>query len=584
MRFDHHPDLWLRRASRPIVICIIAAGLSLAGCAGPLDDDDAGPLGLPQVLPRVTAVAPPSSTVSPPPVEGPLNLDTCLKLALAQNPGLKAQADEAGRAGAEAALARSQRWPRLDAVSGYTHSLDVQRLVPARYNGENGAFSRDMLSSDLVLSMPLFTGGQITHKIKAGELLQAAAGHRLARSQDELIYNVTSIFYHILSQQRFIESITFSQRAMEEQHQRTKQLIDAQKAAGVDLLRIDVRLANIRQQLIQERNVLAIQRRSLGVMLGLTGQSIQIAGELDAQAFTLGNPSPTAEVLNRRADYLAAMADVEAERHRLEAAQGARWPQVSARASYGGRYGIDADTAGGADDLEDVASIGIFGTLPLFDGGQIASDVLRERFALSASRQRQRDLALRIDLEIETARLNIQSAAQVVQFDRITRGHHADGAADGRKLGAGDLHRGLVGVVQVQTGPEDAALVLTLHDLEGQLEVVADAALGRLHFRGDDRGEVLACRDRLEGDGGIDVVGVEAQISHQCDAARRVSRCPPAPAATRSPRSMPSSTTANPLARPSWTCRTPLAASGPNCPRTFWNPESTRSRMQSGHC
>ncbi|MCK7507875.1 MAG: TolC family protein [Desulfobacterales bacterium] len=39
--------------------------------------------------------------------------------------------------------------------------------------------------------MPIFTGGQITSRIKAAELLQAAAEHRLARTREELIFNVS---------------------------------------------------------------------------------------------------------------------------------------------------------------------------------------------------------------------------------------------------------------------------------------------------------------------------------------------------------------------------------------------------------
>lgn len=143
----------------------------------------------------------------------------------------------------------------------------------------------------------------------------------------------------------------------------------------------------------------------------MSEKSIEIAGELESDSVAPPTRPATASVMHQRQDYLAAGAGVEAERHRLEAAKGARWPQVSARASYGGRYGIDANGPAGTDDLEDVGMVGVFGTIPLFDGGLIDADVLRQRFVLSGQLQRLRELELRIGLELEAAWLNIQSAS-----------------------------------------------------------------------------------------------------------------------------------------------------------------------------
>ena len=404
---------------------VFAFGLVwLVGCASPLDSYSAGPMGLPQRLPEVNAPTAPTDTEEAAwdaagggvdVIEGTLSLERCVELALAQNPGLKSVSDEAGQASAESDLARSTAWPKLDAVAGYTHTLDAQRLVGAHRNGEAGVFANDVISSDLVLSMPIFTGGQITHRIKASEILKAAAEHRLSRTKRELIFNVTSLYYGILAQERLIESDEFSRKAIERQRDRIAELIKVQKAAKVDLLRTEVRLSNIKQQLIAQRNRLEIQRRTLGTLLGIREKSVKVAGDLEAEVVIPTERPSTDESLAQREDYLAAFAAVEAERHQFEAAKGARWPQISAGASYGGRFGLDADGPSGTDDIEDVGTVGVFGTVPIFDGGEIASQVLKERFQLSADRQRLHGLELQIDLEIETAWRNVQSADERVK-------------------------------------------------------------------------------------------------------------------------------------------------------------------------
>src|SRR5690606_9568744 len=63
--------------------------------------------------------------------------------------------------------------------------------------------------------------------------------------------------------------------------------------------------------------------------------------------------------------------------------------------------------------------------------------------------------------------------------------------------------------------PNQAALVIAVDDLEGQLEVLPAAGLGRLQLRLGDDGDVLARGDRVERDGGVHIVRIEViQVRH----------------------------------------------------------------------
>ena len=123
------------------------------------------------------------------------------------------------------------------------HYLDDQRIVMPRYANEPGVYGDGIFSSDMVLRMPIFTGGRIKNEIKSADLLRQSAQHRLARTRQELVFNVSHVFYNILAQAHVIESLAFSKKAMEEHHKRVSDLVNVQKAARVDLLRTDVRLA-----------------------------------------------------------------------------------------------------------------------------------------------------------------------------------------------------------------------------------------------------------------------------------------------------------------------------------------------------
>ncbi|MDZ7582967.1 MAG: TolC family protein [Deltaproteobacteria bacterium] len=142
--------------------------------------------------------------------QGPLNLEQAQEIALANNPEIAATQWDLQAADARTEIARAGRWPALGVESGYQRFLDDQRLIAARYNGEPGIFDRDILRGDLVLKLPLYTGGRLPSEIRAAELLSMSEEKRLGRSREELVFNVSGAFYAILSQYEVIRSLEFA--------------------------------------------------------------------------------------------------------------------------------------------------------------------------------------------------------------------------------------------------------------------------------------------------------------------------------------------------------------------------------------
>jgi outer membrane protein TolC len=358
--------------------------------------------------------APPATQ---PLAQGPLDLDRAIRIALRNNPELHARGAEADQAQAAKDVAAGAQWPRIDAIGGYTHFLDPQRVIPPHFNNEPGAFSRDALGADLVLSLPLYTGGQITNRVRAAEFLRAAAAGRVVRNRDELVFNVTSLYYAVLSQGHIISSLEFSQKTLEQHRDRIQELIENQKAVKVDLLRTQVRLADLEQRLVQERNVLAIQKQVLANQLGISKpghEGLDVVGELPRDVAPATAPVNTSDVLAQRADYQAALAEVRALERNVVVAKGALWPQIYAQAAYGLRYGIDADRPAGVGEGDDVAALGVLVDIPIFEGGQLRAKVRQERAGLMAALDRLHKLELQIDLDVSTAQSNISSSRQRV--------------------------------------------------------------------------------------------------------------------------------------------------------------------------
>ena len=357
----------------------------------------------------------PSATT--PPVQGPITLSEAIGVALANNPDVAAADWDYRAAQARHDYASAVQLPQVSLVGGYAHHLDEQRLLPVRQPGDPSILSRDIVSGDLVLTMPIFTGGRLVNQIKTAELLQEAAGHRLARNREELVFNVSSVFYGILAQRQVVESLEFSVRTLQEHLGRVNALVAVQKAARVDRLRTEVRLADVQQRLVQENNVMAIQHRALASLLGSVDRSEALAVRGDLEVDQKASVPDLETALERawlsRDDYLAAKSALEAQARTVDAARAGYLPIVSLQGSYGGRWAVGSPTGTG-DELDDVGRIGVGLGMLLFDGGQVNAQVREQRANFIAARERLRKLELQVRLEIETALLNIRSSRERV--------------------------------------------------------------------------------------------------------------------------------------------------------------------------
>jgi outer membrane protein len=200
---------------------------------------------------------------------GSLTLERSIEIALANNPEVAATLWDVSVAGAREDQAKAARWPTLTYEGNYLKNLNSRPMFDIRYNGERRIFSKQTSRGDVILKLPLFTGGRIINEIKAAELVRLAEENRLSRTRDELVFNVSSTFYSILSQEKVIDSLKFSLQALQEQRRKMAQMVEVAKAAKVDLMRTEVRVADLEQSLVREENVLDIQKRVLATLLGL---------------------------------------------------------------------------------------------------------------------------------------------------------------------------------------------------------------------------------------------------------------------------------------------------------------------------
>jgi outer membrane protein len=337
---------------------------------------------------------------------GPITLAQAIEISLANNPGLAAARYGVDAAGADRDIAIGARLPKLHLQGGYSFYREPRLITPRRPGDSTSLkFTDELLFGDLVLTVPLFTGGQLKSQVIAAEWISQSKWEQLLYNRAELVFNVSSVFFAMLGQREVINSLIFSQGALEEHVKKTQELLNAQKAAKVDLLRTEVRLADVKQQLLHESNSLEIEGYLLASLLGLSEDTgpLQIAGELTLSEAPTNLGQSIATALANRQDYQSLQSQVLAQQEQVDIARGKRLPEVWLRGSYGDNWATDSS------NHNEVGELGVLFDAPLFEGGQIKARIQREMNLLGVQQQKLRKLQLQIQVEVGTATSNIEA-------------------------------------------------------------------------------------------------------------------------------------------------------------------------------
>ena len=315
--------------------------------------------------------------------EGPLTLERALEVALANNPDVAAGAWDVEAARARRKLAEAAHWPSLDVSLGYRHNWNEERLAPPRDQGAEAALTRDIFSADAVLKIPIFSGGRVVSVVAARELLAESAEHRLEQTRCELVFNVKSAFYATLGQEKLIEATEHSAEALDEHLRVTNALLDEQRAAKVDLLNLEVRLSELRYELVKRRGLRDLSTHLLVSLMGVDEapserrRELVLAGDLEAREVSLDPSKLFSEALEARPEISAIDGELEAQAKLVDAARAEYWPIVSAQVTYGARLSAQGE----ADDL---GFAGVEVSLPVLAAIGTSARVREERAKLGA--------------------------------------------------------------------------------------------------------------------------------------------------------------------------------------------------------
>ena len=169
-------------------------------------------------------------------------------------------------------------------------------------------------------------------------------------------------------------------------------------ALKTEVLDLEVRLAQAREDLVRARNAHALAVRTLHNLLGIERGEFEVAD--NAPAIT----APDSGDFSGRAELAAARQRELAAQEQVHAAKAGYLPRLSAFGSLDYDYGWKYDDGGGS------YTAGALLQWDLWDGKLTRAKVQEANANLETAREEQRKLRLALDLEVEQARLDLKAA------------------------------------------------------------------------------------------------------------------------------------------------------------------------------
>jgi len=407
-----------------------------------------------------------------------LTLEQSVDLALKQNPQYLATTKkvDAARSGVREAV--SAFFPSLNGQGMKTLDEKVMELeFPSMVPGEPPQrveidFTRDYQFT-MSLSIPIFTGGQLVSGYKQADYNLRSSKQELKQSRQSTVFNTKRAFYGILLAEDFVKVSQEAVKDAEDFYKNVKVQYEVGVASQFDLLRSEVRLANLKPQLIRAKNSLEIAKLNLKTILGIDlSREIEIKGKMEYKPVKIDLDECIAKALKNRPELKQLTFQEGIAQQGLNMARASGLPSVA----VSGQYNYWADKFNFKNDnWQNYYSLNLVLNIPIFNGLSSSAKIAKSRAMIKELELNQQGLVERLEFEVRQAVLKINEAAQAL----LSQEKNVEQAQESLRIAELNYNEGLVTILDVQQAQTALAQAKTNYSQALYDYVVARAELDK---------------------------------------------------------------------------------------------------------
>ncbi len=352
-------------------------------------------------------------------------LKRSLDYALTHNPDARIAQHRIAVAQAELEQANSAFWPRLQVQSSYTRTDNPMMVFGSILNQRSYSSSLnfnnvpdvDNFNARGIVTIPLYAGGRNVAGRQAAKANTEAMKQESAAIRNALGFEVSRAFHTVLKTRQFVLATTAAVRSFESNLAISSKRLDGGTLLKSDVLDIEVRLAQAREDLVRARNANTLAERALRNLLGIEEGGLTVA---DTAPFVC---APNLGDFAQRPELAAARERESSAQAQVRGSKSGYQPRVSAFGSLDYDYGWVTRGDGRS------YTAGVMAQWDLWDGFSTRAKVREAKANLETAREEQRKLRLALDFEVEQARLDLKAADERLAVSSKTVEQAAESAS-----------------------------------------------------------------------------------------------------------------------------------------------------------
>ncbi|MCG6911586.1 MAG: TolC family protein [Deltaproteobacteria bacterium] len=350
------------------------------------------------------------------------SLEECVTAALKNNPDIQAGVERINAARFAIEQAKSAYYPRLYLAGSYAYTDNPPQAFMMTLNQRdldmmsptfdpNEPDPTDNMRLSVGLKYRLYNGGVNVIGIEMAEIGREVHELQLSAVRNELIHQVTKGYYGVLQAQAFVKVQAESVVSLEENLRVARERFKAGSAVKTDVLNLEVKLAQAREDLIRSNNGVQLAIASLNTAIGSDmvppeglpalahGEISEMPGQLDYE-----------DIMNRPELSVVRKMSVVKERD-YKKSRHENYPTLDAYGSY------DVDT-GDLDTFEGSYMLGLMAEWEFFSGFQGSNKTESTKAEWQAAKYDEKKVYNNLRLDLYQAHLKANEAWQRLQVTR----------------------------------------------------------------------------------------------------------------------------------------------------------------------
>lgn len=329
-----------------------------------------------------------------------LDINEAVNLALQNNNQLKEQVFIYDEAKENVQLNKSSFKPKLDLSYNY-------------YDRNEGAVQTNSTAS-LALSYNLFNGLKDINSVKSADFLAKSSKLKLKAFSEDIAYNTKNAYISYLDKRKNEKTNSSAYLLFEKQYEDSKNRFEQGLIARNDLLDVQVKMLNAKQNLTRAKSDLKISKYELSNILGGIELEKESIKDLGSNIVTHSVYSKT--FLDSRSEIEALKMNINSLNSNIKVNKGDFLPTLDAKLSYN-KFGDDVTPADDIYDNQHMAQVTL--NWNLYNGGKKYSQIDINKIKIRQVKQQLAKTKLDIKLQYQKALADFEVSKENLESSKL---------------------------------------------------------------------------------------------------------------------------------------------------------------------